>query len=269
MNFSERGGYKKPKHNPLESMSTSLKNAIWTVIHKYVNNRYISEGNTVYGNGTYSDAKAENLWTDFFEQKISGIPNAGYYLRDIEELYNNLAWYEVYDLIEFFLGQNNPFNPDAFNEILTKHNSAYRVIDSIVQPISDKKVIETMESAHNNAFSEEIREHLHKAEILYSNKQSPDFNNSCLESIKAVEGTCRFILNNEKILGDNIKEFKSSKEHNQHIAAILEKLNAFRNDAVAHATKQNGYSTTREDAILIHTMCCGFVNYFKSKTQNK
>lgn len=269
MSFSEREGQKKPKHNSLENMDAGLKNAIWTVIYTHVNERYISWGMTGYGDSTYRDAKAENLWTDFFEQKISNLPYAGNYLCDIEELYNNLAWYEVYDLIEFFLSQNDFFAPEEFNKALAKHNSAYRVIDSIVQPISDKKVIDAIESAHHHAFSGEIREHLHKAQALYSSKQNADFTNSCLESIKAIEGTCRLILNNNKILGDNIKELKKSENHNQHIIAALEKLNAFRGNDVAHAKDKDSYIPNREDAILIHTICCGFINYFKSKKQDK
>lgn len=264
MNFGEREGYEKPKYNSLESMDASLKNAIWTVIFTHINNHYISWGITGYGDSTYRDAKAENLWTEFFEQNISHLPYAGNYLRDIEELYINLEWFEVYNLMEFFLRQSNFFKPEEFNKVLAKHNSAYRVIDLIVQPILDKEVINAMESAQHNALTKEIKEHLYAAEALYSNKQNPNFNNSCLESIKAVEGTCRAILNNDKILGENIKELRKLQKYNKHIIAILEKINAFRNDVVAHATKQDGYSATREDAVLIHIISCGFVNNFKS-----
>lgn len=250
-------------------MDASLKNAIWSVIYSHINKRYISWGITGYGDTTYKDEKAKNLWTEFFEQKISDLPYAEDYLRDIEQLYTALGWHEVYNLIEFFLMQNDSFNPAEFNKVLTRHNSAYRVIDSIVQPISNKEIIEAIESAQNNAQSEEIKEHLYKAKTLYSSKQNPDFNGSCLESIKAVEGTCRILLNNEKILGDNIKKIKHSEIHNQHIIAILEKLNAYRNDVSAHATKPNGYTPTMEDAILIHIMCCGFINYLKTKKKDK
>jgi hypothetical protein len=269
MDFREREGHKKPKHNPLESMDSSLKNAIWTVIYTHINNRYISWGITGYGDSAYKDVKAKNLWTDFFGQKISSCPYAGKYLDEIEELYAKLEWHEVYGLIEFFLEQNEHFNPEEFNKALIKHNAAYRVIDSIVQPISDKEVITAMESAHNNSLSEEIRGHLRNAQTLYSSKQNPDFTNSCLESIKAVEGTCRVILNNTKKLGDNIKELNKSKNHSQHIISALEKINAFRGNDVAHAKKEDSHTPTREDAILIHTICCGFVNYFKSKKQDK
>ena len=75
----------------------------------------------------------------------------------------------------------------------------------------------------------------------------------------------RLIFENNKILGENIKQFRKLDNQNQHILGLLEKLNAFRNDVVAHATKQNGYTSTREDAVLIHTICCCFVNYFKTK----
>lgn len=265
MNFSEREGHKKPKHNPLESMDASLKNAIWTVIYTHIDNRYISTGIAGYGDSNYRDAKAENLWTDFFEQNISRLPYARKYLSEIEALYTNLEWCGVYDLIEFFLGQNEYFEHEEFNKVLAKHNAAYRVIDSIVQPISDKEVINAMESAQINALSADIKEHLHKAQFLYSSKQNPDFNGSCLESIKAIEGTCRATLGNNNTLGDNIKELRKLKIHSQHIIAALDKINAFRGNDVAHAKKKDSHTPTREDAILIHAICCGFVNYFRSK----
>jgi hypothetical protein len=265
MNFSEREGHRKPKLNPLEILDESLKIAIWNVIFKEINSRYIDWGFT-YGDSRYQNAKAENLWTDFFEQNISKLPAAEKYLQETENLYTKLEWFGVYDLIEFFLEQNEYFNVDEFNKILTKHNAGYRVIHSIVQPVCNDEVIAAMESAYNNSFSHETREHLHKAQILYSSKQNPDFNGSCLESIKAVEGTCRVIFKNKKILGENIKEFKKSQGHNQHLIAILEKINAFRGNDIAHAKKPDGHTPTREDAMLVHTICCGFINYFKSNT---
>ncbi|HSW69586.1 MAG TPA: hypothetical protein VLI69_05500 [Gammaproteobacteria bacterium] len=266
MNFSGREGHKKPRVNALESMDDSLKTALWNAIYKEINTHYINWGYGGYGTSVYRNTKAENLWTDFFRQNISGLPLTEKYLRAIENLYFKLEWFEVYDLIEFFIEQNKHFKVEEFNKILTKHNAAYSVINSIVQPISNEDIITIMESAYNHSFSQEIREHLLKAQTLYSNKKNPDFSNSCLESIKGVEGTCRVIFKNKKILGDNIKELRNSQDHNQHLVAILEKINAFRNNDIAHAKKQDDHTPTREDAILVHTICCGFINYFKSNT---
>lgn len=212
------------------------------------------------------------LWIDFFNQSISNFPYAGDYVKEFESLYKKLEWYEIFDLVEVILKLENIGRkanlPNAFNKVLEKKLSPYRVIGKIVQPNSDKETIQKIEHALNNSPNAIIKTHLTKAEKLFSLREHPDFVNSCLESIKAVEGTCRLILSNNKILSDNIKEFKNSKDHNQHIIAILDKLNAFRGNDVAHAKKEGGYTTTREDAILIHTICCGFVNYFKSKKQD-
>ncbi|APF04610.1 TPA: hypothetical protein ACJ5DT_001454 [Legionella pneumophila] len=99
---------------------------------------------------------------------------------------------------------------------------------------------------------------MENAEKHYSRKQDPDFNNSCLESIKAIESCLRSKFNNKDNLGDNINKLRGAS-YNQH---IIDKINAFRGHDNAHATKSNGYKPTREDAILIHSICCSFINYF-------
>jgi hypothetical protein len=268
MNFSEREGHKNPKDNPLESMDGSLKNAIWTEVYSIINgNDYISWDSAGYSH-SYRGNYAQLLWSKLFQKNISNLPSPQYFSKEIDSLYKKLEWNEVYDLVEFLLEQNGRTTA-KFNKILTEQNSAYRIINSIIQPITSNEVVNAMESASNNALSKEIKEHLQKAEKLYSNKQNPDFNSSCLESIQSVEGTCRLILDNKKILGDNIKVLKKSKSHSQHIIAALEKLNAFRGNDVAHAKDKDSYILNREDAILIHTICCGYVNYFKTKKLNK
>lgn len=268
MNFSEREGHKKPKHNPLESMDAGLKNAIWTEVYSIIDNDFISWDPAGYSHA-YRGNNAQLLWSNVFQQNISDLPSPQCFLKKIDSLYAKLKWNEIYDLIEFLVKQNKPHTA-KFNKILAEHNSSYTIINSLVQPVTSNEVINAIESASNNALlSEEIKKHLQQAENLYSNKQNPDFNNSCLESIQAVEGTCRFLLDNNKILSDNIKELKKSKSHNQHIIAALEKLNVFRGNDVAHAKDKDSYIPNREDAILIHTICCGFINYFESKKQDK
>lgn len=270
MSFSNREGYEEPKHSPLGSMSGALKNDIWTEIYTIINNNYISYGTTGYGDSTYRDDNAKALWTKFFEQSISDLPHAGGFLKKIESLYKKLKWNQVYDLIEFFLKKiNRKEISEKFNSILEENNSSYRIMNNIVQPISDKKTIEIMESAYNDAPNKEIQNHLINAQNFYSNKQNPNFSNSCLESIKAVEAVCRFILHNDKTLGDNVKELKNNKNYDQHIIAVLEKIYAFRNDNSAHAKKPGGYQPNRDDAMLIHAICCGFINYFKSGNKNR
>ncbi|RMX19252.1 hypothetical protein EAS68_07425 [Legionella jordanis] len=262
MSFSERQGYKNREPSQLEGIGSDLKNSIFNIIHSSINN-YISIGITGYGDSTYRGKNAQLIWTDFFNKRTSELPYAGNFVEEFESLYNSLNWFEVYDLMEFLISlpqvRHNALVAN-FNRVLETSNSPYRIINQIVQPISNKETIHMIDNAHKNAPTAQSKNHLVQAEKLYSRKQDPDFNNSCLESIKAIESCLHSVFNNQKILGDNIKELKGSN-HNQHILAILEKVNAFRNDVSAHATKSKGYIPNRKDAILIHSICCSFINY--------
>lgn len=133
-----------------------------------------------------------------------------------------------------------------------------------MQPISSKEAVEIMKSAYNTS-NQEIKNHLKNEQNLYSNKRNPDFNNSCLESIKAVEAICSIVFSNQKIL--NLREFKKTGKYNQHIIAVLENLDIVRGDVIAHATKSRNYLPNRKDAILTHTLCCGFINYLQICTK--
>jgi len=269
MSFSEREGYKKPTSNPLESMGEILKNDIWTEIYGIINKDFISHGNNSYDGTFYRNDSAELVWAKFFNNNVSDLPYAGEFLKEIRDLYNDLEWNGVYDLIEFLLERIKLKQKitRTFNDVLEKNNASYTIINNIIQPISSKEVIEIMDTAHEGA-SSSSKGHLDKAQKLYSKKNDPDFDNSCSESIKALEAQCQFVFKNSRILGDNIKKMKKEEKVNQHIIGVLEKINAFRGDVTAHAKNPEGYSCDRDDAILIHTLCCGFINYFLATSNN-
>lgn len=263
MDFSEREGYKDTSPGQFEGMSKGLKNAIFNETHSIVN-EFISPGVTGYGDSSYKGQNAEWLWTIFFEKKISTLPYAGDFLKEFESLYDSLEWFEVYDLIEYFITLSNNRSSlleKKFNQLLDKYNSAYRLINKVVQPVSSKETIEIINTALKNAPTQESKQHLENAEKHYSRKEDPDFNNSCLESIKAIESCLHYMFNNNDILGANIKKLRGTS-YNQHIVSIVDKINAFRGHDSAHATKPDGYQPTREDAILMHSICCSFINYF-------
>ncbi|HAT6823705.1 TPA: AbiJ-NTD4 domain-containing protein, partial [Legionella pneumophila] len=263
MNFSQREGYKDISLSPFEGMSTGLKNAIFNEIHSVIN-EFISLGMTGYGDSSYKGKNAELLWTVFFEKKKSILPYAGDFLKEFESLYDSLKWYEIYDLIEYLITLSNLRNDlieVKFNQLFEKYNSPYRLINKVVQPISSEETIAMINTAFENAPTQESKQHLENAEKHYSRKQDPDFNNSCLESIKAIESCLRSKFKNKDNLGDNIKKLRGAS-YNQHIVSIIDKINAFRGHDSAHATKPDGYKPTREDAILIHSICCSFINYF-------
>lgn len=269
MNFSRREGYEVAIPTQLEGMDQQLRDDIFNLVYKIME-KFIQPGSTGYGDASYRTNNPQLIWENFFHKRVSEYPYAGDFVKKFESLYNNLSWHKIYDLIEFLIPLPNIDQnmSVAINKVLEKNNSPYRIVNNIVQPISSKQIIRMIQDTYNNTRNQETKNHLDQAEKLYSRKQDPEFNNSCLESHKALESCLRSIFNNQEILGDNIKKLKKLRLE-QHILTMITQINAFRNDVSAHATKQDGYLPTLEDAILIHCMCCTFINYLtalKSKS---
>jgi len=270
MSFSERAGIIKPKYGELGSINDNLKNDIWTLMYKIINSN-ISIGTGGYNGSEYHKKDiAESLWTDFFNKNIIKLPPAEDYVKEIDKLYQGLEWNKVLDLIEYLLiKQDSTLQKNAlsqeFNEKFKKHDSPYRIINNIVQPVSDGETIKYMEEAIENSPNSIVKNHLEEAQRLYSNRKATarSFSGSSLESIHAVEASCHIIFNNTAQLSDNIKNFTKDGKMNKHVIKILDKINQFRGDVAAHADKENGYNCSLEDAILLHSVCCGFVNYLK------
>lgn len=262
MNFSAREGYKQLPVNQLEEMGSELKNQIFNEIYTTISN-FVSFDVGGYNDINYVGKNAHKIWTNFFNKKISTLPEAQNFLQEFENLYNTLQWYEIYDFIEFLISIKNETLIPKFNQIFEKNNSPYRFINKIIQPISSDEIVKIIDSSYKNSPTKEVKNHLMTAEKLFSRRNDPEFNSSALESIKAIESCLRYIFNNQKILGDNIKSLKKDS-YNRHLISILEKINAFRGDVSAHATKPDSNIPAREDAILIHCMCCSFINYFMS-----
>lgn len=269
--FSERNGYSPTPSSDFEDMHPDLRNAIWNRIYKIINDNIYYAG---YGSSTYiSRDEVESLWAEFFNKNIREMPYAGEFTKVIDETYKKLKWFEIYDLIEWLVNRNDNYHRSKrtkeFNQILDQHNSPCRVVNGLIQEISNKELYEELTNCVEQAPNDIVRNHLKEAQILYSKREDTNFSQSCLESIKAVEACFHIYLENKDILGNNIRKLKKDKKLNQHIIEILTKINAFRGDDVAHADKVEGYVVTKFDAILIHILCVGFVDYLKSLNTGK
>lgn len=268
MRYSQRNGYKPLPSSSFEGIHPDLKNAIWTRVYKIIDD-YVSYGIAGYGNSAFYKPKiVELLWTELFNKNISDLPYAGEFVKEINEIYKKLEWFEVYDLIEWIVNSEDDYYRKKlsaeFNQILEKYNSPVRVINGLIQEISDKELAEKLTDAVEQAPNEIVKSHLKEAEKLYSDRKSANFKLSCLESIKAVEACLQDRFGNKNILGDNVRKLKSEQKMNQHVVEILTKINAFRGNDVAHADKSGGYDISKYDAILVHIFCVGLVDYIKS-----
>lgn len=94
--------------------------------------------------------------------------------------------------IETVTISNCEFFSDAFNKILEKENSAYRIIDGLVQEITNQDEISEIETAINDNPIQHSKDHLKQALKMMSDRENPDFRNSIKESVSAVESLVNF-----------------------------------------------------------------------------
>lgn len=74
MSFNERGSRKKPRESQLESMDNILRNDLWTILYKMIND-HIDPGLTGYGDDKFKTNIPQELWTEFFHKSISEFPS--------------------------------------------------------------------------------------------------------------------------------------------------------------------------------------------------
>jgi len=287
MNFSERIGYKPSSMLGLEEISAELKMAIWNQTYSFV--QYCigrSSGISFFKEGKEYFPRA--LWSRFFHQALDEMPPAKSFLEILKTKFFALEWNRIYELVDFTLIEFVRYSEEdrkeqqeiiasIFNEILEEHNAPYRVCNNLVQPIIDNQFIEIAESANKLTENTEIQVHLTEAEQSYSSRRpgSGKFVDACRHSICALEVALRFYFHNNKTISQNVTSLKKEQKIHPTLINCIDQIAAFRGDSsgVGHALKIGTDKSetplsppnTLEEAILIHTLCCGFINFFRQK----
>jgi AbiJ N-terminal domain 4 len=169
-----------------------------------------------------------DLLDDFFGKKVHYSEFLEHILDTLEEYYDELKWYEVYDLLEFvadylskhnvsrlqdpeklmsglelksrkqlkyvLVNRNMEFIQDC-NKILNDENTAYRFIGNVISTITSEEEIKEVDKAMP---FENCGEHLNTALQLLSYRKNPKFRESIASSIKAIECI------SQKICGKNV-----------------------------------------------------------------
>lgn len=260
--FSERYGY-VVKPLQFESMTSGLRNRIWNV--------YTCEICTD-SEGQYSNYMEElmDLFGLTFKNVYEG-DDIKENLQAFQKWYMEANWYEVYDFIEAYLA----FLPadaknDAilsFNNVLKWDNAGYRIIGHMVVPITNQEEIQSIEQAQTTEY-DSVNKHIVKATKLFSQRPTPDFENTIKESISAVEALCCIITNDKKAtLGDALKklERKGLKLH-KALQSAMSSLYGYTSDesGIRHGSIDFA-SASREDAKYMLVSCSAFVNYLIEK----
>lgn len=187
--FSRRNGYNDIL-NGLETVSQILKERIYGVFYKREYNGYELYNRNTTGIEEMMIEMGINY--KYPDNRIYKEENAEK-LR--EAIINNKDWYTIFDFIEKYLNicDDSIEMEEEFNRILKSENSAYRICNKMVIPITNELEMKEIERALNIDAGESVRIHIAKALKLFSNRERTDYENSIKESISAVESMCCII----------------------------------------------------------------------------
>ena len=275
--FSERHGYKPSR---LEIQLTYIDNAllvaIWNTIYETFFQLNRLEGEWIQSNEPLG-ILVESIWKLYFKFPLDKYENEYYkWVQLLKDHLFSCAWYEVYDLLEFMIGHwpsrydaDYIFTP-AFNHVLEREMSGYRIIDGFVTPITDEMEIAEIEEVLSiTHILKPVRIQLEDALRKMSNRQDPDYRGSMKDSISALETLCRRITGEPK--GDLGKTMKllEEKGHIRIHGALREgfsKLYGWTSDdqGIRHALMDEP-NLTFLDAKYMLVSCSAFINYLVGK----
>ena len=269
MRFSERIGKKEPKVDiQFDNMDKELKNGIWNIISIYFINPLTK--NQYFPKALYKSFVIE-IWFSFFKEPTDQI---AYMTESVaDELRNRFfSWdyLKIYDFIEFISKFEMPFDKlefiNACNFILKRELSAFRFVNGLLAPITNKNEINAIENAIDLSFKNKLKGvniHLNEALKKLSDKKSPDYRNSIKESISAVESICKEIAQDPKAeLGKALKMLKNKIVIHIALEKGFEKLYGYTSDGagIRHALMDE-HNLDQEDALYMLISCSAFINY--------
>ena len=267
--FSLRNGYQKSKAIKIKGLDEECQNRLWNVLYDFISNNEecIEYFETV------------NYVLDYIgEIKISA---PAYIKNAMPTLKNHFfeKWYKSFDVIEMFLTsvydrqclmpRKSIEYTNAFNKVLEEEKSGYRFVENKALNITNSAELELLGNVTHSKF-ESVNIHFKKAIDLYSDRVSPDYENTIKESISAVEALCCIITGSDGANSSLGKTLKKLKENGIYIHPALE--NAF-SSLYGYTSDENGIrhggidftNAPEEDAKYMLLSCSAFVNYLIAK----
>lgn len=278
MRFSERMGIiKVSKIIQKEEVSNELRAALWNILYENVIRKT--------SKNFQSDLKMD-FATHFIQILVD---SRGYdVFVEIRAFITQGKWYEVYDTVEYIylFVKNFPTeyetdligrihivpSPDPqqlkkeINLVLEQENSAYRIVDDEIAPITDDMEIKEIETAQENARSN-VQTHINTALGFLSDRQNPDYRNSIKESISAVEALCREITGESTLDRALLALEKTGIKMPSMLLEAFKKLYYYTNgeSGIRHALMDEEEEPGFEEAKYMLVVCSAFVNYIQGK----
>lgn len=279
MRFSERYGYKPVREIfQKESIDDALKNLLWSVLNDYLWKQVKHGNNYLYTKYSNISSLLNTYWINILKVPNDTIPiSTSDAIKRIRFYFFSCEWHEIYSLIEETIDnlpygfiKNKDFFIDAINSALERENSAYRLINHEIIPITSEQEIQSIEQAleNTNQYSG-VQLHLNQALKLMSDRQNPDYRNSIKESISAVESICKIITQDDKAtLGKALKIIEERYGLHAALKSSLSQLYGYASDGdgIRHAMLEES-NLSYIDAKFMLVSCTNFINYLIEKTK--
>ncbi|HNR15545.1 MAG TPA: hypothetical protein PKG90_02640 [Chitinophagaceae bacterium] len=280
MLFSQRIGITSSKKAiQLDSIDVELRNGLWNIFrHSFLEKIGKLHGRTedLYASELYFIS----FWHNFLKSKIEDIPyHYSDAIKNMRELFYSPLWYRPYDIIDFTYSEIGSKKYEqyahididnltsAFNIVLEREFSAYRIINHRITPISNELEINEITDAINSIGNftplSVCNEHLTSALEKLSDRNNPDYRNSIKESISAVEAVAKIISGSDKdTLGSAIDKIKGKLKIHSSLEKAIKNIYGYTSDSngIRHAlTEENNLDF--EDAKYMLVSCSSFINY--------
>jgi hypothetical protein len=270
MPFSERMGYREQRPIQIESMDLAVRNGLFNVardfllvgLAKNINERRLSV------------ERFNKAWSLFFKLPLHTSPANYAGDKDATEFiykyFKEADWNRVYDFVEFLVEQSRGGLASAFNEVLEREVSGYRILKGIVIPISDSAQIDAIRSGLEASAADPLRgahEHLASSLRLLSNRDNPDYRNSVKEAISAIESAASVLTGAKKPeLKDAMRVLEDKGRLHPALRGAFAKLYGWTSDedGIRHALMEES-SLDFADAQFMLVACSAFVHYLVAK----
>lgn len=270
--FSERIGIVEPVHNiQTEGMSDELRNSLWNFVHSQFHS--LRHDHWI---------RVSKFVAQFFRKvPVDELPFRDYECRKwIKAYFYGLEWYEVYDLIEFLVANNQMIIDyrgrdqerieKGYNEIFASELSGYRFVAGVLAPISNPAetgaISDALEASSSKGLSG-ARSHIHTALKLLGRKPNPEYRNSIKESISAVESVVKQISGSDaQGLAGALAELEKSVPIHGAMKQGFIRLYGYTSDSdgIRHAILEEP-NVGFDEAKYMLVSCSAFVNYLIAK----
>jgi hypothetical protein len=273
--FSERiGAVEALPSIQTDEMNDDLRNSIWNFIHAQYN----------HVRNDYWIALARWVAEFFRKVPVDELPYRNYDCRKwVKAYFYNLEWFEVYDLVEFLVANNQNIRqyPDftgerlinAYNSIFERELSGYRFVAGILSPISNPAETTEISGAIEATARYGLagaHQHLETALVLLGKKPEPDYRNSIKEAISAIESLAKQVSGADSPgLAGALTVLEQRIELHGALKSAFVKMYGYTSDenGIRHAILDKT-EVGFDEAKFMVVACSAFANYLVAKSSS-